>query len=582
MKNLKARTQKLKVVLTKLGRWVSHSSLPEVFLISSFLIDRWVVNSDITYPHDMYLPLLLFAALVSGVYYLYLLVLRRNFAAHIASLLLSYVGIYAYQPLLVNRVGKLLVRLPHGSSPFTQSVVVVLVLALIFGLIGLSIDQLIARIKQLQHLQLHKILMFVIVFIFVWEGAQAADRLWDIRHELSYRYPAPTVQKSAATTSKPDIYFLMYEDYADATTLQRVNNYDNSPLFSYLASQGFANRQTGAYSNYPFTTSSLSSMLAMNYFPDLQAQFGKDGPWQTTFPYRSIINNPPFAQIVKQNGYTYNQVSSWWENSRIHIQADNQPTMGYRFNFLKWHFYLGDLSRDIINKSVLSPWLKKGITLGHTTLIKYDRDYNPMENLQVQTNALKAIANQADAAGPQFTFGHIMVPHTPYIFKPDGSLADYDGEHNDDGIPETEKYANQAAYVNQNIQEVVGYIRQHDPKAVVILQSDEGSYPPQFRYVQQPGHYFNPLDLPVPDMQQKFGILASYYLPGLDAKTVSNQLSSPVNVLPFVLNNYLGYTIPRLPECHFATGNKFNLYNYTLVTQQLTGQAASAACNQYK
>lgn len=586
MKKIKKVTGQLRTRFGPIVRRLAHSSLPEILFVSTFILQRWRENSDISYPSEVVIPIFLFACAVTVAFYIYRLILKQAFAAHVASLLLAYFGLYRYSFSSDNRFGQFVIKLiPRNlATPFTKSVVLVLFLATLSGLAGYGLVKLINGVEILQKLQLQRVLLFAVIFVFAFEFIRAGGRLWQIRHELSYKYPAPSAQKvpNRPVANKPNIYFLMYEDYANEETLNSVNNFDNSPLLNYLSGQGFVNRHPAAYSNYPFTVSSLASVLAMNYFPDLQQNFGKDDNWQTTFPYRSIINNPPIAQLLKKNGYTYNQLGSWWEDTRVNIRADNQPTKGYRLNIFKWHFFLSDLARDIVNTSVFSPWLKKGVNVGHTPLILYDKDYTPPENLKLQTDALKDIASHSSNGLPQFTFGHFMIPHTPYIFKPDGKLANYDSEHNDNGAPENQKYSNQVAYINSQIEDMVGYIRSHDNQAVILIQSDEGSYPPQFRYEQTPTHYYDPINLPVPEMRQKFGILASYYLPGTDSENKGQKITSAVNAFPFVLNNYLGYDLPLLPDCHFATGNKYVLYNYKLVTDKLTGEPAPAECLKYQ
>lgn len=568
----------------KLIRFCAASPLAEVAFISSFILARWRQNSDFSYPSEIAVPILCFAVVVSAIFYVYKTIFGDSFRAHLASLPLTYFGVYLYQFTSGGWLGRLIFKsLPHHfATPFTKSLWFLIALGLAFGLVSYGINRLIGASKTLQELRLNRVLLFAIAFVFVAGVLQAGQRLWNIRHELSYQYPSPALSRDTgkAVTSKPDIYFLMPEDYASAQVLKDVNNYDNSSLYNFLSDQGFVNRQPVAYSSYPFTMSSLASDLAMNYFPEFGQLFGNDN-WQTGFPYRSVINNPPITQVLKENGYSYNQVSSWWDFSRINIKADSNPSKGYRLIFFGGHYFLSDLSRDIVNKSILLPWLKKGVTAGHSSAIKYDLDYNPKENLSAQFSAVKHIASRADKSVPQFTFGHFMVPHTPFIFDADGSDPLYDGEHNDEGVAETVKYANQVAYFNTQIKDLVSYIRANSPDAVIIIQSDEGSYPPQFRYIQTPTHYYDPINLPVEQMRQKFSILASYYMPGVDPKLVSEKLDSSVNVFRFVLDQYLGYSLPNLPSCNFATGNKFKVYNYQLVTDKLGGKGI-AACKQYQ
>jgi sulfatase-like protein len=245
------------------------------------------------------------------------------------------------------------------------------------------------------------------------------------------------------------------------------------------------------------------------------------------------------------------------------------------------HFYLSDLQRDILHKSVFSPWLKKGISLGKKPIIKYDLDRNPQENFNAQMSSLKSIASRSDKSQPNFTFAHVLAPHPPYVFNQDGSSPGYDNEANDNGVDEKVKYTNELTYVNKRIKDLIGYIRQRSPNAVIFIQADEGPYPKQFRGEIEADHYYDPRNLSLPEMKQKFGIMASYYMPGVETDDVKN-IDASVNVFRFILDHYLGYNLPMLPDCQFAMGNKFQVYNYQLVTDKLTGEPAPPSCKNYQ
>ena len=307
--------------------------------------------------------------------------------------------------------------------------------------------------------------------------------------------------------------------------------------------------------------------------------FKKSGDWQSAAPYRSILNNPPIAQILKQNGYSYNQVSSWWDFTRVGIQADSQPTKSFRLQAPGADYYLSDVQRDIINKSVLSPWLKKGLSIGSWPLAKYDLTRNPQQNFESQMSALKNLAARPDKTQPQFSFAHVLVPHDPYIFAADGTTPAYDSNRTDNGADETIKYTNQVTYLNQRIKDLIGYIRTKSPGAIIVIQADEGPYPKEFRYKLEPGHYYDPAKLSLDKMKQKFSTLTSYYLPGVDAN--EKTVESNVDIFRYILNRYLGYSLEMLPDCHFSTGDKFTIYSYEDVTDKLTGQPTPQACGKY-
>ncbi len=561
-----------------------NTSLPEILFISTFILIRWWNNSDFSYPSEVVTPLILFAVLVTTIFYIYRFIIGPGLAAHAAALSLSYL-FYVFQFVENGRFGKFVYDvIPDSlSTAFARSLVLALVLGVLSGVTAWLIDKLIKRVKLLQYLQLYKVLLFAIVFIFALQLFRTGGRLYEIRNQLSFKPAAPLLIPSSNQLSelnKPDIYYLVFDRYAGPETLLENFNYDNKDVLDFLNSQGFVTRQK-AYSNYPFTMSSIASVLSMDYFPQLEKQFGRDGRWQSAAPYRTILNNPPIAQILSRHGYSYNQVSSWWDFTRVSINADSDPAKSYRLRVLNKSFYFSDLQRDIMFKSILSPWLKKGLTLGDTAWLKYDLDRNPSENLNVQVESLKAIAARKDKSVPQFTFAHILTPHPPYIFDENGNTPVYDHESNDNGVDESIKYTSELTYINKRLKELISSIKQSSPNAIILLQPDEGPYPKQFRGPMSADRYYDPIELPQKQMQQKFSIMASYYMPGLDTEAVQS-MNTSVNLFRFILNQYFGYELAMLPDCQLSTGNKFNLYNYTAVNDRLKGGPLPSECRRYE
>lgn len=517
----------------------------------------------------------MFAAITAVIFYAFKLVLKNMFAAHAASLSLAY-ALYSfnYLPVWIKDLGKALLPKPFETS-FAGATTTVLVLAIAAGLLGFVCAQTVRRSKIVRDLQPFRIMLFVLLLIFSIQSYKVVHNLAVIQRQLSYRYPAPVYQKgSDASVTKPDIYYFVFDRYGSAPMLKEHYNFDNSDLMNTLTGLGFTNR-LDANANYPFTMESITSTMAMSYHPELEKLFGKD-KLHTAFPYRSIFNDPPIAQVLKQNGYDYNSVSSWWDFTRVGIKADSKASMSFRLRILGQSFYMSDLSRDIINKSILSQWLKKGVSIGSHAVVKYDLDHSPRDNFYAQKAAIKQLAVSKHDK-PQLTFAHFLAPHDPYVFDADGSAPSYDGGRNDNGADETEKYRRSLTFVNTQIKEMMEYIREKSPNAAIIIQADEGPYPKQFRYKLTPEHYYDPADLPLAQMQQKFGIIASYYMPGVDSETVGKNITSAVNPFRFILKNYLGYKLDMLPDCQYSTGNKFTIYDFTNQTPKLQANP-QAAC----
>lgn len=566
------------LVRSKRGaRWLARSSLPELLFIGAFILGRYLANIDFSYPEELVFPFVVFGVLVSVVFYVYKLVLKSVFAAHLASLPFTYI-LYGFRYFLDSSDKALRAVLPGSlETELTRSLLLAIVLAIVCGITGYLIATVLNRVEILRSLQLPKILVFAITFLFLSQTLKVTARLWSLRYELSYQYNTtiPT-QDPAKVVGKPDIYYLVFDRYGNNDTLKNIYNYDNTDLTDFLSQKGFVTREQ-AYANYAFTMSSISSTLSMQYHTDLGKRFG-EGNFHSAFPYRTILNEPPVATILKQNGYVYNQVSSWWDFTRVGIKADNNPTKSFRFNIFGMRFYLSDLDRDILYKSFLSPLFKQGLSLGSWPLIKYDLDNNPRQNFEDQMAALKDIAARPDKTTPQFTFAHVLVPHDPYIFTADGLEPIYDSARTDNGVDETVKYTNQVSYLNKRIKDLISNIRQQSPNAAIVIQADEGPYPKEFRFPLSPERYYNPADLALPQMRQKFSVLASYYMPDTDKELVSQNITASVNPFRFILSRYLGYSLDMLPNCNFATGDKFSIYKYQLMNAKLTDQPIPAAC----
>jgi hypothetical protein len=578
------KSVKTKQAASLIGRFIARSSLPEVFLVATLSLSRYLQNSDFSYPSEIILSIVLLGILATVVFYIYKLVLRSTLAAHAAGLLLMY-GLYgfAYSFPRLHHWGDYLI--PNSVTPFTHDMLQTLFLGILFGLIGWLTSKLAQR-KQLRSVPLLKFLVFVICFIFAVQLGKAGLRLWEIRKDLAYKQPTSSLQLPAAATAaseKPNVYYLLFDRYASAEVLKNTYSYNNSNFLNTLTEKGFVVRDN-AFANYPFTTQSVSSTLSADYHAAVGKQFRDSAKgFQTAFPYRQTLDNSPVSQAFQKSGYQYNQVSSWWDFTRLNPSADTNPSKSFRLRVFGKNFWLSDLQRDIVNKSILSPLLLKGVTVGHTTLVQYQLDRNPTQNFYAEMQAITDIAKaSAKQSKPQFTFAHILSPHDPYIFDAQGNNPTYDGNRTDDGVDETVKYTNQVTFLNTQIKKLVTTIRTKDPSAVIVMQADEGPYPKQFRGKLTANHYYDPKDLPVEQARQKFGILAAYYLPGVDSQTASQNMTSSVNTFRFVLNNYLGYQLKQLPDCQFTVGDKYNLYTFNLVSGKLKNTAEPTACSPYK
>jgi hypothetical protein len=121
--------------------------------------------------------------------------------------------------------------------------------------------------------------------------------------------------------------------------------------------------------------------------------------------------------------------------------------------------------------------------------------------------------------------------------------------------------------------------RSSSVEPIIIIQSDEGPYPPAFAdYNNGEASLYPWTKASRETLQRKYGVLAAYYLPDVPAEQTA-ELNSSVNTFRFVFNHYFGASLPYLPDCALLyEGTKpFAFYD---VTAKIHGTEAPA-CSRY-
>ena len=89
---------------------------------------------------------------------------------------------------------------------------------------------------------------------------------------------------------------------------------------------------------------------------------------------------------------------------------------------------------------------------------------------------LARLDDMVDEPGPKFVFGHVLLPHPPYVFDADGSPFTADEVAT---LSQRERWERQLAYTNARIRALVEKLQALPPERqpIIILQADEGPYP---------------------------------------------------------------------------------------------------------
>jgi hypothetical protein len=155
------------------------------------------------------------------------------------------------------------------------------------------------------------------------------------------------------------------------------------------------------------------------------------------------------------------------------------------------------------------------------------------------------LASAPSIPGPKFVFAHIIAPHNPYLFGPNGEAVAQRGPYtlqNNDQLPEEEEirlYRDQATYISARMEDVVQQILTDSPvPPVIIIQADHG--------IRIPGLTKGE------NRWRQFAILNAYHLPG-DCSRLLYPSITPVNTFRIVFNCYFGGRLPPVPDKSFYT-----------------------------
>ncbi|HEY6736188.1 MAG TPA: sulfatase-like hydrolase/transferase [Candidatus Saccharimonadia bacterium] len=555
-------------------RQLLRLELPVVVLLAVALpMQSYYRQSDAyNYLSEMWLPWTCFLLAAGAVAWLYHILLARPAARIGAALVALYVLMMEFDVRSSASVGVLGIMFPNSQ----RLLAFLVLLAAAWG-VGRMTQVLAQRWPAWQDRQAVTLLRLVVIGIFLSNSFFLMEYL--ARHRVVMRYvPANRVanaETKLTPTAQRDVYYLLFDRYASQTTLQEHYDFDNSPFLNFLKDKGFTIRDN-AYSNYQFTAPSVASTLRMDYHTDIQANLGSSTA-ESYLPYRRLLEDSPVSQLFANAGYKVTRLSSWYGVTR---EDHHGETVDPQFTLTVFGhpFLLSDLQSAMLDRTFFAPLFRAGIKLGPLELVQY----NTQDTGQLVLDQLSALREAATTphSQPNFIFAHVLSPHPQYVFLPDGSKPTYGADDDDTGAPRQLKYTNQLQFLNTQIERTVSTILASSKvPPVMIIQADEGPYPPEFAsFSREENGSFQWNQQSAGTLRFKFGILAAYYLPDVPEDQKS-QLNSSVNAFRFVFDHYFDGNFPYLPDCSFLfDGPKpFAFYD---VTAKLRG-TADPACPAY-
>jgi hypothetical protein len=361
-----------------------------------------------------------------------------------------------------------------------------------------------------------RVLNFIAVILLVYPAFQIGqfeEKNLTLKHvAITSNSPAPFPQ---ASQSYPDIYYIILDGYMRADNIKVVYDFDNSEFINALTQRGFYVANC-SLSNYAFTEHSFASSLNINYLGVLGASNDNSA--------NALINNNFVRRFLENRGYTtvaFETGFAWsqWEDANVYYKYVPRSFQLNSFENLLLQTTLFRIPSDIFN-------LKGQNNNTSSDVLGHDRTIANLNLLDQVPNKIKR---------PKFVFAHLIIPHPPYVFSPngdyvaDGSLVKFIYDLNTPG-DDKPGYTNAIRFINSAMLKVIDNILA-DSKIppVIIIQGDHGAF------------RFNSPD-------QRMSILNAYYFPSTSARTALYPTITPVNTFRILFDSYFGQNLPLLTD----------------------------------
>jgi len=351
------------------------------------------------------------------------------------------------------------------------------------------------------------------------------------------------VDARSLTPTQPvrDVYYLIFDRYANGSVLRDLYGFDNEPFLSSLEERGLVVLD-GAVANYPGTTHSLASSLNMTYLDDLASDVGEDSDdWG---PLQGALQGSAVQEAFDSMGYRTVHIGSWWEPTYADPSADTNHVFAGLREFSQAFLF-----------TTAAPWLADAL---HVMDIR-DPARTQFERVAYQLDAIEETSRDP---GATFTFAHLTLPHTPYVFDAEGR---YRPEGRD--MPVEAAYLDQLRATNTMIGELLDELlagpTATDP--IVVLQSDEGPHPPALD--AEPELRVEWPSAPQADLERKLRILDVMYLPGVPSSRIDPAMT-PVNTFRMIMSEYFGGDFPPLDDRVYVYTRFERPYDFIDVTDR--------------
>ncbi len=240
---------------------------------------------------------------------------------------------------------------------------------------------------------------------------------------------APIETDLVRPENPPDVYFFLLDSYGRADLLKEAYGFDNSAFVNGLEQRGFFVAKC-SQSNYVRTEISLGSSLNLQYLQELSDKFSPDST------KRSLLWNSLKHSAVRYNfesmGYeTVNFDTGFeWLNIKDSDHFLSPPPISSGMTEFEGLFMRTTLARYIQDWG----WVDPDYLLGVSFRDRFNFVFNSIDDITKMPQ-------------PTYSYIHLISPHPPFVFDPNGDPTYPPDFWNDQRMYPSNLY--EKGYVNQ-------------------------------------------------------------------------------------------------------------------------------------
>jgi hypothetical protein len=264
--------------------------------------------------------------------------------------------------------------------------------------------------------------------------------------------------KTEKVKEKPNVYFLLFDEYAGYTSLNDSFGFKNDALYNQLMQDSFEIIPT--FSNYSITQFSMASLFKMNYLDNVKDSTSVG--WRNTQEQINVIKYGEVFDVFKSMNY---QVKSFslFEVGENKSAGANQFLLGHKrilTNKMMHNVLLKDIGWFFCKGKYALKWVQNLYL-----------DYMPTYNKKIEEGLLECSNSKVN---PQFVYAHFLMPHFPFLYDSIGIQKPFSTHFVENARLNKDDYISYLKYCNKKMIGYEQFIVKNDPNAIIVLMSDHG------------------------------------------------------------------------------------------------------------